>query len=89
MGWGLSSARNALRHTVRTFGACDMRSVRQPCDPHLRLFAYGFGVDLVRIDGVLIAAVIMASALTVWAIIKPRDVRATATALFRRSYRPT
>ena len=53
------------------------------------LFAYGFAVDLVRIDGVLIAAVIMASALTVWAIIKLRDVRATATALFRRSYRPT
>jgi len=36
MGWGLSSARNALRHTVRTFGACDMRSVRQPRNPHLR-----------------------------------------------------
>ena len=53
------------------------------------MFAYGFGVDLVRVDGVVIAAVIMASALTVWAISKLRDVRATATALFRRSYRPT
>jgi hypothetical protein len=65
-----------------------MRSVRQPLILiYGPLSVYGFAVDLGRIDGVLIAALIMASA--VWAIIKLRDVRATATALFRRSYRPT
>ena len=53
------------------------------------LFAYGLGVDLVRIGRAPIAAVLIASALAVSASLKVQDLRATAKALFRRSYRAT
>jgi hypothetical protein len=53
------------------------------------LFAYSLGVDLVRIGGAPIAAVLIASALAVSASLKVQDLRSTAKALFRRSYRAT